>query len=78
MIKDAYDIRSKILHGADLGTKLKNLLSTSASCDDVVGRLFIFILSSSERSKRFNGKELGKYFLDLLLGEQIADIGQPN
>jgi hypothetical protein len=68
LVKDAYDIRSKTLHGASLGKRINKLLPTAAASDDIVRQLFLKILSSQQLVTTFNEGALSGYFLDLLFG----------
>ncbi|PYT04420.1 MAG: hypothetical protein DMF60_15390, partial [Acidobacteria bacterium] len=68
LVKDAYDIRSKTLHGAPLGRRVKKLVPTASKCDAVVRRLFLTVLSSPKLVELFNKGDLATYFLDLLFG----------
>lgn len=75
LVKVAYDIRSKTLHGAPLGKRFKKLLPTSTRCDDVVRRLLLKILSSPVLVSLFNEGDLASYFVDLLFGPVDAGGG---
>jgi hypothetical protein len=70
-IKEAYGIRSKILHGELLtSSKIDKLYDISKNCDDLLRTVLFKLLSNKDLSDIFSSpkNELDDYFLKLILG----------
>jgi hypothetical protein len=69
-IKRAYNIRSKVIHGA-FGSVTSDLDTVSISCDNILRKAIKKILNEPEQFKYFReertNEEMEKYFLSLVL-----------
>jgi hypothetical protein len=73
LIKRAYVIRSKVVHGGKGSSKLsEQLKELSESCDNIVRRILVRILEESPLERYFqqptSDKEVEEYFISLVLG----------
>lgn len=69
-VKNAYGIRSKVVHGSVLaGTKLSGLVDCSRQCDSIARRIFSAILEDSTKRALFsmNASEFDDELLRLIL-----------
>jgi len=79
VVKKAYDIRSKVIHGDIIGQKIVHDLATlSERIDDLLRKIITKIISSPETLARLEaGKdELQEFFLDLVMDD--TNPPQPN
>lgn len=67
-MKKAYSVRSKTVHGDQLGKQYKDLKEIAVNCDNLLREALLKISGSDKLIAVFNGKKEGleKYFLDLL------------
>ena len=71
IIRNAYKIRSKVVHGDPVAAKdIEKARNTSNEVDQIVRQIGLKILRDSELKARFNGKkeDLEQYFLGLVIG----------
>jgi hypothetical protein len=70
-VKEAYAVRSKVVHGDKLSNKqFAGLRNVSDTCDDLLRRSLRKIMESNELRARFNGnpQELETFLLELVMG----------
>jgi hypothetical protein len=70
-VKQAYDVRSKIVHGSEIDTKQHDqLLAVSEVCDSLLRRVFVKLLRDEVASKLFRSSsgDIDSFFLNRTLG----------
>jgi hypothetical protein len=73
-IKEAYGIRSKIVHGDLLSpSKIDNLSNISKNCDDLLRKILFKLLSDKDNiAVLSNTDKLDNFFLDKIFGSPIS------
>lgn len=70
LVKDAYKIRSKAIHGQAIKDNKENMIRISVGLDDTLRNIFITYYSSEEKSKVFdimNNTDYEDWFTELIL-----------